>query len=199
MTAHRRVDPLTGDTVDDDAVAGRTDRLPVGPRHFLFPLFAFIALGGILFGPVGHHIAEDMPEADTHPYFPDHFWPYPVLAMVIVTVLGVLASIGPPQIGPATDPRAVVIPRPDWYFLFLFQLLKLGPALLTSILIPLGAVAGLLLWPLLDARFGPGLARRIGWRSWPVPGRNVITGTLWLAGLSVIAALTLWALFGPEA
>lgn len=172
-------------------------RPPVTPRHPLYPLFTVLALGGLVFGPA--RAADDVPESDTHPYFPDHFWPYPVMAVAIAAILGALAWFGPLQAGPAADPRAVFIPRPDWYFLFLFQLLKLGPPLVTSILIPLGVVAGLLLWPLLDAGFGPRLARRMGWRTWPAPGRNVITGTLWIAGLAVIAGLTLWALLAPEA
>jgi quinol-cytochrome oxidoreductase complex cytochrome b subunit len=173
------------------------ERLPVGPKHPLFPLLTLIALGGLVLGPADP--ASEVPESETHPYFPDHFWPYPVMTVAIVATLGALAWFGPLQAGPAADPRALFIPRPDWYFLFLFQLLKLGPALLTSILIPLGAVAGLLLWPLLDARLGPALARRLGWKTWPAPGRNVITGTLWLAALAVIAGLTIWALLVPEA
>lgn len=171
-------------------------RPPIGRRHPLFPLLTMLALGGLLFGPAGP--ADEVPESDTHPYFPDHFWPYPVMTIAIVAILGALAWFGPLQSGPAADPRAVFIPRPDWYFLFLFQLLKLGPPLVTSILIPLGAVAVLLVWPLLDAGFGPALARRIGWRTWPAPGRNVITGTLWLAGLAALAGLTVWALLTPE-
>lgn len=172
-------------------------RLPVGPRHPLFPLFTIIALGGLVFGPADP--ADDVPESDTHPYFPDHVWPYPVMAVVIVAILGALAWFGPLQAGPAADPRAIVVPRPDWYFLFLFQLLKLGPPLLTSILIPLGTVVALLTWPLLDAGFGPRVARRMGWKTWPVPGHNVITGTLWIGALAVIAGLTLWALLTPGA
>ena len=171
--------------------------LPIGPRHPLFPFVTIIALSGLVFGPAGPD--EEVPESETHPWFPDHFWPYPVMAVAIVAILGALAWFGPLQSGPAADPRAVFIPRPDWYFLFLFQLLKLGPPLLTSILIPLGAVAGLLLWPLLDAGLGPAVARRLGWRTWPAPGRNVITGTLWLAALGVLAGLTLWALLAPGA
>ena len=171
-------------------------RPPIGRRHPLFPLLTMIAFGGLLFGPA--RPADEVPESDTHPYFPDHFWPYPVMTIAIVAILGALAWFGPLQSGPAADPRAVFIPRPDWYFLFLFQLLKLGPALVTSILIPLSMVAALLLGPLLDAGFGPRLARRIGWTAWPAPGRNVITGTLWIAGLTVIAGLTIWALLTPE-
>jgi ubiquinol-cytochrome c reductase cytochrome b subunit len=173
------------------------DRLPVGPKHPLFPLLTLIALGGLVFGPADP--ADEVPESETHPYFPDHVWPYPVMTVAIVATLGALAWFGPLQAGPAADPRAIFIPRPDWYFLFLFQLLKLGPPLLTSILSPLAAVAGLLLWPLLDARLGPALARRLGWQAWPAPGRNVITGTLWLVALATIAGLTIWALLVPEA
>jgi quinol-cytochrome oxidoreductase complex cytochrome b subunit len=173
------------------------ERLPIGPKHPLFPLLAIVAFGGLLFGPARRE--SDVPESETHPYFPDHFWPYPVMAIAIAATLGALAWFGPLQSGPAADPRAVFIPRPDWYFLFLFQLLKLGPALLTSILIPLGAVGALFFWPLIDARFGPSIARRLGWKTWPAPGRNVITGTLWLVGLGILAGLTLWALLAPEA
>ena len=175
-------------------------RLPIGPRHPLFPVLALIALAGLAFGPIGPQAADDMPEADTHPYFPDQYWPYPVLAMGTLVLLGALAAAGQAliQLGPAADPRAVIIAHPDWYFLFLFQLLKLGPPLLTSMLIPLGALAGLLLWPLIDARFGPTLAHRLGWPAWPVPGRNAITGTLWLGGAAVIIGLTIWALISPQ-
>ncbi|HEY1421573.1 MAG TPA: hypothetical protein VGG90_12810 [Candidatus Dormibacteraeota bacterium] len=160
-----------------------------------------VALTGLALGPIGDQVADDMPERDTHPYFPDHFWPYPILAMVLLSTLGLLAYFGQPllQATQAADPRAAEVAHPDWYFLFLFQLLKLGPALLTSIVIPVGAVLGLLAWPLIDARLGPPLARRLGWQTWPAPHRNVITGTLWLAGLATVCALTVWALIGPAA
>jgi len=70
--------------------------------------------------------------------------------------------------------------------------------LLTTILVPTALVVGLVLWPLIDARVGPALARRLGWRRWPAPKRNVITGTIWIAGLAIIAVLTLWAVFAPD-
>jgi hypothetical protein len=84
------------------------------------------------------------------------------------------------------------------YFLALFQFAKLGPALLTTLLVPTVLALGLLLWPLIDVRLGPSLARRLGWRAWPAPRRNAITGTIWLAGLAVVGLLTLWAAFLPE-
>ena len=174
--------------------------LPIGPGHILYPILATFALTGILFGSIGHHPTEDMPESKTHPYFPDHIWPYPILAMVALVTLGLLAVFGQPalQLGQAADPRVVAIPRPEWYFLSLFQFVKLGPALVTSILIPAGVVVGLIFWPLIDAWWGPKVARRLGWSLWPVPKRNVITGTMWMAGLGIIGLLTLCAGLVPQ-
>lgn len=175
--------------------------LPIRPGHLLYPLLALYALVGLLFGPIGHQVAEDMPEKKTHPYFPDHFWPYPILAMAVLVTLGLLAVAGQPvlQLGQAADPRAAIIPRAEWYFLSLFQFAKLGPALLTTIAVPAVLALGLFFWPLLDAGLGPRVARRLGWPSWPVPRRNVITGTLWMAGLFIIGLLTLWAALWPQA
>jgi quinol-cytochrome oxidoreductase complex cytochrome b subunit len=142
----------------------------------------------------------DMPEDQTHPYFPDHFWPYPILAMVVLITLGLLAFYAQPLLNQAqaADPRAGIIPRPEWYFLALFLFAKFGPALVTTILVPTVLVLGLIFWPILDARVGPSIARRLGWRSWPAPKRNVITGTLWIAGLTIVGLLTLWAVFVPQ-
>jgi quinol-cytochrome oxidoreductase complex cytochrome b subunit len=174
-------------------------RLPIGPDHILYPVAVGLALFPILMGDAGHHLADDMPEEDTHPFFPDHFWPYPIIAVVILITVGLMAAFIQKnlQLEPSADPRAVTIPRPDWYFLFLFQLLKLGPELIMALVVPPLALGALLLWPFIDAGIGPGLAKRLGWKTWPVPGRNIISGTIWILSLGFIVALTLWALGGP--
>lgn len=175
-------------------------RLPIGPDHILYPILVSLALFPILMGDAGHHLADDMPDDETHPFFPDHFWPYPVIIVMMMVALGLLAAFVQKnlQLEASADPRAVTIPRPDWYFLFLFQFLKLGPELIMSLVIPPVVVIALLLVPFLDAIFGPRIAHRLGWARWPVPGRNVITGTIWVLGLGAVAALTLWALAGPQ-
>src|SRR6202047_5067220 len=110
----------------------RRTELPVGPDHILYPVLVGLALFPILMGDAGHHLADDMPDDETHPFFPDHFWPYPVIAVVMLITVGLLAFFVQKtlQLEPVADPRAVSIPRPDWYFLFLFQILKLGPEVL---------------------------------------------------------------------
>jgi quinol-cytochrome oxidoreductase complex cytochrome b subunit len=176
------------------------DRLPITRKDPLYLLLALYALVGLLFGPVGRQVSDDMPRSKTHPYFPDHVWPYPILGMVVLITLGLLAFVAQPLLQPGTpaDPRAAIVPRPEWYFLALFQFAKLGPALVTKMLVPVLIVVGLIFWPLLDSWLGPPIARRLGWQSWPVPKRNVITGTIWVAALSLVTLLTLWSAFSPE-
>ena len=139
-------------------------------------------------------------EGKTHPWFPDHVWPYAVLTMAVLVLLGLFAFVGQPLLEPggAADPRSATIPRPEWYFLALFQFAKLGPGLLTTILVPTALVAGLIFWPVIDSWLGPKVARRLGWQLWPAPKRNTITGTIWIAGLSILGLLTLWAAFAPQ-
>jgi quinol-cytochrome oxidoreductase complex cytochrome b subunit len=190
--------------IEVDAHGGHTlepewKRLPIGPDHILYPLLIGIALFPLLMGDAGHHLADDMPDDETHPFFPDHFWPYPVIIVFMMVVVGALAWFIQKnlQLEASADPRAVTIPRPDWYFLFLFQLIKLGPELLMSVVIPTIAVIVLIVWPFIDAGVGPKVAKRMGWKRWPVPGRNIISGTGWVIALLIVAILELWALAGP--
>jgi ubiquinol-cytochrome c reductase cytochrome b subunit len=174
-------------------------RLPIGPDNILYPVLVSLALFPILMGDAGHHLADDMPDEDTHPFFPDHFWPYPVIIIVMMVALGLLAAFVQKnlQLEAPADPRAVTIPRPDWYFLFLFQFIKLGPELLMAVVIPTGVIIVFLIWPFIDGVAGPRLAKRLGWKRWPVPGRNFISGAGFVVMLAIIALLELWALAGP--
>jgi len=175
-------------------------RLPIGPDHILYPVVVGLALFPILMGDAGHHLADDMPDDETHPFFPDHFWPYPIIAVVMLVAVGLLAAFVQKnlQLEVSADPRTVTIPRPDWYFLFLFQLLKLGPELIMFGSVPPLVVVVLLVFPFIDSIAGSRLAKRLHWKSWPVPGRNVYTGTAFVVGLVIVALLELWALAGPQ-
>jgi quinol-cytochrome oxidoreductase complex cytochrome b subunit len=171
-------------------------RMQIGPDHILYPILIGLALFPILMGSSGHHLADDLPDDETHPFFPDHFWPYPVIMAMMLFTVGLLAALVQQnmQLGPSADPRTVVNPRPDWYFLWLFQFLKVGNEIITAYVIPAIIVIGLLLWPFIDQALGSRLARRLHWPWWPVPGRNVITGTAWVLFMTFLVAFTFWAI-----
>jgi quinol-cytochrome oxidoreductase complex cytochrome b subunit len=116
----------------------------------------------------------------------------------MVVAVGLLAGLVQKnmELEQSADPRAVVLPRPDWYFLWLFQMLKLGNELVMALIIPPVMVVWLILWPFIDSVIGRRIARRRGLLFWPVPGRNRLTGGIFVLFLAVIAFLQLWALAG---
>ncbi len=183
----------------DPELQPRRTILPVGIDHPAYPVLVGLALFPILMGSGGHHLAEDMPDDETHPFYPDHFWPYPIIAVIMLVTVGLMAAFVQQNmlLEQSADPRTTVIPRPDWYFLFLFQFLKTGPEILTALIIPPMILGFLLLFPFIDQLAGPRIARRLGWPRWVVPGHNWITGTLWCLFMAWILGLTFFALAGP--
>ena len=183
---------------DEPILEPEYKRMRIGPDHILYPVLIGLAFGYLPWGGAGHHLADDMPEDETHPFFPDHFWPYPVIMVLILVTAGLMSAFVQQnmQLEQSADPRAVVLPRPDWYFLWLFQMLKLANEFVMSFIVPPAIVLGLLFWPFIDGGIGRRLARRLGWANWPVPGRNVITGTGWVLFLGFVVGLTFWALSG---
>lgn len=147
---------------------------------------------------MGEIVAGEPPD-ESHPAFPDQWWPYAVMTGAALMILGLVAYAGRSLLTPGRPAKVGIsgAASPDWYFIFLHELLKLGPPVITTILLPLGGIVVLLIWPVLDSTIGPPLARRLGWRSWPTPPHNPITGALWLAAFVVLVALTLWGLAGP--
>lgn len=91
---------------------------------------------------------------DGVPFFPDILFKDAVIALLVFLILGGLAYfVGAPLESRANPADNSYTPRPEWYFLFLFQLLKYFPGnleVLGVVIIP-GVVIGLLfLLPLLD-------------------------------------------------
>jgi ubiquinol-cytochrome c reductase cytochrome b subunit len=88
------------------------------------------------------------------PFWPDIIAEDLAIAVVVFLVLLVLAvAIGAPLEGPADPTNSAYVPRPEWYFLFLFQLLRYFPGQLEWVgvaLLPLIAFSALVLLPFLD-------------------------------------------------
>ena len=90
------------------------------------------------------------------PFYPNIIFKDVIVAFVIFLILVALASIlGAPLEARANPADTTYTPKPEWYFLFLFQLLKYFPGKLEIVgvvLIPLIAILVLFFLPLLDRR-----------------------------------------------
>jgi quinol-cytochrome oxidoreductase complex cytochrome b subunit len=87
-------------------------------------------------------------------FFPYYFFEIMLIVMFTVEVVLVLAVLFPPSIGREIDFSAQFSPRPEWYFLFLYQLTKYfygGWTFVGAVLLPGLAFSALLLAPFLDS------------------------------------------------
>jgi len=125
-----------------------------------------IVLPAMLAGLVGVHLwlmrrkGISGPIIEPGSNFPvQTFYPYQAardlaVALAAVAVLVAIAWQGAPPLEPIADPAdAAYVPRPEWYFLGLFQLLKWFPGRLEivgAIIIPACAIAALALLPWID-------------------------------------------------
>lgn len=147
---------------------------------FLIPgaIFLFIGIHIALFrkaGPAGP-IQED-PVAPKLP--PEGFFPRQVImdmafALLLMAGLGVFAYFSPKELGPIANPADTqFLPRPEWYYLPMFEWLKFweGPKVLFAIVVVPGALALLFfLLPFLDR----GLERRPWRRPLPLLGVSIV-------------------------
>jgi quinol-cytochrome oxidoreductase complex cytochrome b subunit len=87
-------------------------------------------------------------------FFPYYFFEIMLIVMFTIEVVLVLAVLFPPTIGREIDFSAQFSPRPEWYFLFLYQLTKYfygGWTFVGAVLLPGLAFSALLLAPFLDS------------------------------------------------
>jgi cytochrome b6-f complex subunit 4 len=100
-------------------------------------------------------MTEKSEEKETIPFYPDHVsteFKVTLLILAGAIIIGVLGLIWPVGLEPPADPMDTPAhTHPEWYFLFLFQLLKYVPKT-TGVLIPFIAIAVLILWPFLDRK-----------------------------------------------
>ena len=117
-------------------------------------------------------------------------FPYFLLEIALIALFSMeavllLAVLFPSHVGREIDFSAPYQPRPEWYFLFLYQLTKYFPGKLTflgAVLLPCLAFSVLLLAPVLDKGSGTDLRER--------PGAAAL-GFILLAVVVVLTALSL--------
>jgi quinol-cytochrome oxidoreductase complex cytochrome b subunit len=98
-------------------------------------------------------------------FFPYYFFEVAVVALLTLEVVLLLAVLFPPAIGREIDLAAQFSPRPEWYFLFLYELTKYFPGRWTfvgAVLLPGLAFSLVFLAPFLDSGRERSLAQRKG-------------------------------------
>src|SRR5512145_1078317 len=98
-----------------------------------------------------------MDKANSKTFFPYYFFEITVIALFTIEAVLVLAVLFPPAIGREIDLSAQFSPRPEWYFLFLYELTKYFPGRWTfvgAVLLPGLAFSVILLAPFLDSGRG---------------------------------------------
>lgn len=106
---------------------------------------------------------EIQEEEKTIPFFPNHLWTEAKVAigmLLIAGMIGVFAIWNPIGLGPQADPMTTPPhTQPEWYFLFLYELLKYVPKTL-GVVIPIALVVLLMLWPFIDKKSDSHKAKR---------------------------------------
>ena len=119
-------------------------------------------------------------------FFPYYFFEVVVVALFTVEAVLLLAVLFPPAIGREIDLSAQFSPRPEWYFLFLYQLTKYFPGKWTfvgAVLLPGVAFSLVLLAPFLDSGRERALSRR---RAAAVVGFGLLITVILLTALSLL-------------
>ena len=101
--------------------------------------------------------ASEQPEDrfKTIPFFPDHVTTEAWVSfgvLVLLVVVGVLGQLYPIGLGEPADPMNTPLhAKPEWYFLFLYQMLKYVSKV-AGVLIPIAGLIFIAIWPFLDRR-----------------------------------------------
>jgi len=125
-------------------------------------------------------------EGLSRPFFPYQAARDVTMALVVGVILGVLAWKGAPALEPPADPTASdYIPRPEWYFFGLFQLLKYFPGkseVFGALVLPGLAMTLLAMLPWLDRGVS---------REWRARRSLLLTFTAGLVGVITLTGLGL--------
>ncbi|MGD8552634.1 MAG: hypothetical protein PVG02_03160 [Anaerolineales bacterium] len=99
--------------------------------------------------------AETTPEKKTIPFFPDHITTEAKVTLGILglaILVGILGTLWPVGLEAPADPMSTPAhAKPEWYFLFLYEMLKYIPKT-AGVLIPIGALILMTIWPFIDRK-----------------------------------------------
>lgn len=90
-------------------------------------------------------------------FYPDYLIEILLVIFLLVELIATLALLYPPPIGRQIDFSAPFSPKPEWYFLWLYQLIRYFPGnriVIGTTVIPLTALLILILIPFIDKSKG---------------------------------------------
>jgi ubiquinol-cytochrome c reductase cytochrome b subunit len=153
----------------------------------LLPPLTMFLIGLHIYLVRKHGVAPEPIETDSpKKFFPEQVFKDTVAIFFYFSVLSVLAVVARVPLGQLADPtNSAFVPRPEWYFLFLFQMLKVfeGPLeIVGTVILPTVAILVLFLIPFVDR----GKAIRVARRTTAM-GAVVLAGLGW--GALTLAAL----------
>ena len=96
---------------------------------------------------------EKVLESKTEPFWPGQVWEDGVVALGLLVILTAWVLTHPAPLGDVADPSKAYEARPEWYFMFLFQILRYfhGPyEVIGTFVLPSLFFGILFFWPLLD-------------------------------------------------
>jgi ubiquinol-cytochrome c reductase cytochrome b subunit len=117
-------------------------------------------------GPAGPPSEDPVnPRLPTQRFYPRQVVMDTIVALLMILILGLLAHFAPTELGPKANPADTqYVPRPEWYYLPIFQWLKYwrGPYAIIGIIVIPAITAALLM-------FVPFIDRRLERRAWRRP------------------------------
>ncbi len=123
-------------------------------------------------------------ESKTEPFWPGQVWKDGVVALLFLLILAGWAYSHPAPLGAVADPSKAYEARPEWYFMFLFQILRYfhGPyEVVGTFVLPSLFFIILFFWPLLDRSPARDPRRR------PIAMGMLVISTIGLVGLTIFA------------
>ena len=133
------------------------------------------------------YVSEEQLQREAEPFWPGQAWKDAVLALTLLVGLGLWCYFRPAPLGSQADPSQPYEARPEWYFMFLFRLLKYfeGPyEVLGTFVLPTLFFLTLFFWPLLDRNPSRDPRRR------PLAMSLLTLGVLGLVGFTVYSIAT---------
>ncbi len=127
---------------------------------------------------------DELIESKTEPFWPGQVWKDGVVCLGLLLILTIWVFIHPAPLGAVADPSKAYEARPEWYFMFLFQILRYFHGryeVVGTFILPSLFFGVMFFWPFLDRNPARDPRRR------PLAMTLLGVSTVGLVGLTIFA------------